>query len=152
VERETAYPSLFQIAVHDVRIYQLFSIAVLLGSLGLLIAFSTRYTAIGLIAFLVGSVAAALLFWRVRLFRAILEYADEVTGQIVAMRRPLLARHGHARYRLDYTYTYGGQDYRTSYLVSMPVQHVTLSAGDTVTVLVHRHRPRHALIPSIYMR
>jgi hypothetical protein len=67
------------------------------------------------------------------------------------MRRPLLARRGHARYRLDYTYIYQGRDYRTSYLVSMPVQHVDLSAGDTVKVLVHRHRPQHALIPSIYM-
>jgi hypothetical protein len=150
-DHDTAYPSLFQIALQDVRIYQFFSTAVLLISLGLMIAIFTVYTPIGVISLLVGCIPAALLFWRLRLFRAILEHAEEATGQVVAMRRPLLARRGHARYRLDYTYIYQGRDYRTSYLVSMPVQHVDLSAGDTVRVLVHRNRPQHALIPSIYM-
>jgi hypothetical protein len=151
MEHEPAYPSLFQIAVQDVRIYQFFSSAVLLISLGLMIALFTAYRPIGVLALLVGCIPAVLCFWRVRLFRAILEHAEEATGQVVAMRRPLLARHGHARYRLDYIYTYQGRDYRTAYLVSMPVQRVALSAGDEVTVLVHRYRPQHALIPSLYM-
>jgi hypothetical protein len=151
VEHETAYPSLFQIALQDVRMYQFFSTGVLLVSLGLMIALFTAYTLVGILALLVGCVPVALLFWRVRLFRAILEHAEEATGQVVAMRRPLLARRGHARYRLDYTYTYQGRDYQATYLVSMPVQHVNVSAGDEVTVLVHRNRPQHALIPSLYM-
>jgi hypothetical protein len=152
VEHQIASPSLFQIAVQDVRIYQFFSSAVLLISLGLMIAIFTAYTPIGVLSLLVGCIPAALLFWRLRLFRAILEHAEEATGRVVALRRPLLARRGHARYRLDYTYTYQGREYRAAYLVSMPVQHVTLSAGDEVAVLVHRNRPQHALIPSLYMR
>lgn len=145
-------PTLFQVAILDVPIYQLFSLMALCGAFGVGLGFFRGYVGIGALCLLGAAVFGALLVWRIRRFHAILSYAMGVSGRVVAIRRPTLAQQGRYRYRITFTYSVAGQDYRRVCRISQLAQQMNrIQPGDAVTVLVHPTSPQHALVPALYL-
>ncbi len=150
-EEQSQQPSLFQIVVADVRIYQFFSLAVLAASFGIILSLVAAYALAGLALLLAALVFAALLAWRVHLFRSLLRQAIEVSGTVESVRRPKLASRGRFRHRITYTYSYQGRSYAGMCRLSMPIEALTVQPGDRVTVLVSSDMPQRSLIPILYM-
>jgi hypothetical protein len=149
-ERPSQRPTLFQVAVADVRTYQFFGSTLLFLCFGVLLLFSTSYATVGIAVLLLGLVFGGALAWRVYRFHILLARGVPIPGMLVAIRRPMFASKGRYRFRFDCTYTYTEQEYRHRARVSLLAQRVAFEAGDTVTVLLDPDRPRRAMIPDLY--
>jgi uncharacterized integral membrane protein len=150
-EMQVQRPTLFQVAMADVRIYQFFSVLALLGSLGILLTFFSRFLEPGIVALIGAAIAGGLLFRRVRLMRHLLAQAVEATGQITSIRRPLLVSRSRSRYRVKYRYTFQEQEYDNTCLISTYTRQMEIEPGDAVTVLLDPEHPQHALLPALYL-
>ncbi len=144
-------PSLFQIALTDVRIQQWINSSGVLNLFGLLLVFAPGYRSFGLVLLVGAGALGAAIVWRMRYFRALLDHAEEVPGEVVSVRRSLLfARRGRSSSQYIYTYTYQQQHYRgTCFTIQMP-RATAVQPGETVVVLVHRERPQQAIVPRLY--
>ncbi len=150
MNHEPPRPALFDVVLADVRVYQTFSIAVILTSLGVLLLFAS-YWLPGALLLLGALLAGGATYRRVRLFQAILTHGTPASAQITLLRYPRFAQRGRYRFRIEYRYTYGNQEYQGRTLVSLMAQQMHLQAGEHVVVLVYPPAPRHALLPRIYL-
>jgi hypothetical protein len=151
VDTSAQHPSLWQIFLHDVRIYQFFSGTVLFGSLGTGLLLTTAYTLWGIGCLLVAVGTGAMLARRISVFQAILVHAADVPGMITSIRRPTSASSGRYRYRVTYRYTYCDQEYNGVCFISQVVRAMeAVQPGHSVKVLAHRDRPHLSLLPELY--
>jgi hypothetical protein len=150
VDQQPELPSLLQIAVTDFRTQQFFNVAWVSALLGALLLLFSSYVLFGAVLLLGAAIFGALTYWRVRFFRAILDHADETSGQIVTLNRSMFARRGRYTYRMRFAYTYQGRDYHGTSSVMLIAARPTPETGMTVAILVNREQPHHALIPALY--
>lgn len=151
METPVQHPSLWQIFLHDVRIYQFFSGTVLFGGLGIGLLVTTTYALWGIGCLLVATVTGTLLARRISVFRFILAHSIDVPGMITSIRRPTSATSGRYRYRVTYCYTYRDQEYQGVCFVSQVVRAMeTVQPGQSIRVLAHRDRPQLSLLSELY--
>jgi hypothetical protein len=86
-----------------------------------------------------------LFVWRIRHIRAFFTRGIEVTGQI------LDSWFFRGRGRVEYTYTYHDQTYRSSSAINKTAQTAILERGDEVVLMVDPHDPKRALIRDLYV-
>jgi Protein of unknown function (DUF3592) len=91
-------------------------------------------------------VSILLLTWRIRQISLMFEDGLAVPAVI---RSVFFFRD---RGRVEYTFTYNGQEYITGNALHKVKQTSALKAGDTVTVLLDRNDPRRTCIRELYQR
>lgn len=80
---------------------------------------------------------------RIKLIQDVLQNGEEVMGLVVSKK---LQR---AEWLLKYTYSYNGQDYKTSnYVVGFKVP---VEKGSAVTIMVKKDKPDVAFIKELYL-
>ena len=101
----------------------------------------TTYT-ITLAAITVAGILA--LIWRYRLFSTVFDDGQQTQATInhVSFYRD--------RGRIDYEYTYMGQQYKSGSMVHKIRRATDLKIGDQVTVMVDRNKPKRAFIKDLY--
>lgn len=151
METPAQHPSLWQIFLHDVRIYQFFSGTVLCGSLGVGLLLTTSYILWGVGCLLVTVVTGVMLARRISVFQSILAHAIDVPGMITSIRRPTSASSGRYRYRVTYRYTYRDQEYHGICFISQVVRAMeAVQPGCSIRILIHKDRPNLSLLPELY--
>jgi hypothetical protein len=86
------------------------------------------------------------LIWRYRLFSTIFEDGQQTQATIsrVSFYRD--------RGRIDYEYTYMGQQYKSGNAVHKIRRVTDLKIGDQVTVMIDRNKPNRAFIKDLYLQ
>ncbi len=150
---ETTRPRLVEVALVDVRSFQMIAVIILFAAFGGMFLAFTTHLAVGLGCVAVAAAVAGVLVWRLRRFDAILRDGDHVTGQLDEIRRPVVASgRGRHRYNFTYSYTYAGKPYRRSHRVSVLSPQVPLEVGQPVTVLVNAARPGETLVVELFQQ
>jgi hypothetical protein len=96
----------------------------------------------GLAALVIG---VAVIVWRLRTFEAVFAAGVEVTGEITN-----LSFH-RDRGRIEYIYSYEGQEYSGGNAIMKNSRTTTLQPGTPIVLVVDRANPRKALIRDLYV-
>jgi hypothetical protein len=86
------------------------------------------------------------LIWRYRLFSTVFEDGQQTQAVIshVSFYRD--------RGRIDYEYTYMGQQYKSGSMVHKIRRVTDLKIGDQITVMIDRNKPNRAFIKDLYLQ
>lgn len=90
------------------------------------------------------AVGIAVLIWRIRLVQVVFVNGTEVAGQV---KKVFFYR---GRGRVEYTYTYQGQNYSGANAIMKSRRTEALAPGANITVVVHKSSPKRAFIRDLY--
>jgi len=98
------------------------------------------------IFFAAGSVIALIvLLWRIQLFNTI--FSDGMTANATISKVWFFRDRG----RINYSYTYLGQNYSSGNVVMKIKKTRQIKVGDQVVVMVNRNKPKQAFIRDLYL-